>query len=605
MTATFSPPPVGFQEDLLRRLSADHSPEQQLWLSGFLYGLATANRRPDAVSDTAPVQQPAQKNDSVAVLFGSQTGNSKKVAAQVAARLRAQSREVNLGDLNDYPTKNLKAEKTVLLVVSTQGEGDPPVSAEEFYKWLLGPRAPRLDGLQFAVCGLGDRSYLKFCQTGKEIDARLEALGATRLVERADCDVEYEEAVDAWTNGVLEKLAAGTGAPSQPAINGSSNGHAVSLAHPLAPSQYDRKHPFPAPVLEKIQLNGRGSAKETWHLELSLEGSGLRFEPGDALGIFPKNAESLVQEVLYTAMLNGNKVLDFNGKVAPFRELLREVELSVLTRDLVEKYATWTSNNKLKALLDDSDALRKFLWGRNVADLLREFPAALSEATLLGFLRKMPPRLYSIASSLAAHPDEVHLTVAAVRYDFNSRPHQGVASTFLADRLAIGENTPVFVEHNAYFKLPADDATDIIMVGPGTGVAPFRAFVEERSERGSTGKNWLFFGNPNFETDFLYQIEWLNHLKRGTLDRLDVAFSRDQKYKIYVQNRLAERSRLIFERLENGAQFYVCGDKNRMASDVQNAVIQIVAKESGQGEEYAAEYLKNLKKQRRYLEDVY
>lgn len=604
MTATFSPPP-GFQEDLLRRLSADHSPEQQLWLSGFLYGIATANRRPDAVSDTAPVQQPGQKIESIAVLFGSQTGNSKKVAAQIAARLRAQGREVNLGDLNDYPTKNLKGEKKVLLVVSTQGEGDPPVSAEEFHKWLLGPRAPRLEGLQFAVCGLGDRSYLKFCQTGKEIDARLEALGATRLFERADCDVEYEEAVDAWTNGVLEKLAVGAGAPSQPAINGSSNGHAVSLAKPLAPSPYDRKHPFPAPVLEKIQLNGRGSAKETWHLELSLEGSGLRFEPGDALGVFPKNDESLVREVLYTAMLNGNKVLNFNGKEAPFRELLREVELSVLTRDLVEKYATWTNNNRLKTLLDDSDALKKFLWGRNVADLLREFPAALSEATLLGFLRKMPPRLYSIASSLAAHPDEVHLTVAAVRYDFNGRPHQGVASTFLADRLAVGDNTPVFVEHNEYFKLPADDATDIIMVGPGTGVAPFRAFVEERSERGSTGKNWLFFGNPHFETDFLYQTEWLNHLKRGTLDRLDVAFSRDQDQKLYVQHRLAERSRLIFERLENGAYFYVCGDKDRMAPDVQAAVSSIIARESGQDAAFAAEYLKNLKKQRRYLEDVY
>lgn len=604
MTATFSPPP-GFQEDLLRRLSADHSPEQQLWLSGFLYGIATANRRPDAVSDTAPVQQPAQKIESVTVLFGSQTGNSKKVAAQIAARLRAQGREVNLGDLNDYPTKNLKAEKTVLLVVSTQGEGDPPVSAEEFHKWLLGPRAPSLEGLQFAVCGLGDRSYLKFCQTGKEIDARLEALGATRLFERADCDVEYEESVDAWTNGVLEKLAVSTEVPANPAVNGSSNGHAVALAKPLAPSQYDRKRPFPAPVLEKIQLNGRGSAKETWHLELSLEGSGLTFEPGDALGIFPKNAESLVREVLYAAMLNGNKVLNFNGKEAPFRELLREVELSVLTRDLVEKYATWTNNNKLKALLDDSDALRKFLWGRNVADLLREFPAALSEATLLGFLRKMPPRLYSIASSLAAHPDEVHLTVAAVRYDFNGRPHQGVASTFLADRLAIGENTPVFVEHNEYFKLPADDAADIIMVGPGTGVAPFRAFVEERSERGSTGKNWLFFGNPHFETDFLYQTEWLNHLKRGTLDRLDVAFSRDQDQKLYVQHRLAERSRLIFERLENGAYFYVCGDKDRMAPDVQSAVSSIIARESGRDAAFAAEYLKNLKKQRRYLEDVY
>jgi len=482
----------------------------------------------------------------------------------------------------------------------------------------MGPRAPKLDGVQFAVCGLGDKSYLQFCQTGKELDARFQTLGATRLTERAECDVDFEETVETWTEAVLEKLAAQSQSDrvtlSHPVTNGASNGHATAATiRPAAlsrrtntePPQHNRKHPFAAPVLEKIQLNGRGSQKETWHLELSLEDSGLVYEPGDSLSIYPQNAESLVREVLYTAMLNGNKVLTFNGKEAPFRDLLRDVELSVLTREVLEKYAAWTNNAKVKVLLDDTVALKKFLWGRNVADLLREFPAAMSEATLLGFLRKMPPRLYSIASSLAAHPDEAHLTVSAVRYDFNGRPHQGVASTFLADRVLVGESVPVFIEHNEYFKLPADDSANIIMVGPGTGLAPFRAFVEERSERGSSGKNWLFFGNPHFETDFLYQTEWLNHLKRGTLDRLDVAFSRDQAQKIYVQHRLLERSRLIFERLENGAYFYVCGDKERMASDVQNAVLQIIEKESGCDVEFAAEYVKGLKKQRRYLEDVY
>ncbi len=381
---------------------------------------------------------------------------------------------------------------------------------------------------------------------------------------------------------------------------------AFNKIHRLTAPAHDRKRPFAAPILEKIQLNGRGSQKETWHLELSLEGSGLTYAPGDSLGIYPQNPPSLVREVLYAAMLNGNKTLVFNEKENSLRHfLLREVELTVLTREVIEKYATWTNNSKLKALLEDNAALKKFTWGRNVADLIREFPAAMSEATLLSFLRKMPPRLYSIASSLEAHPDEVHLTVAAVRYAYDGRPHLGAASTFLADRVMTGESVPVFVEHNEYFKLPADESADIIMVGPGTGVAPFRAFTEERSERGASGKNWLFFGNPHFETDFLYQTEWLNHLKRGTLDRLDVAFSRDQTDTIYVQHRLAERSRLIFERLENGAYFYVCGDKERMASDVQNAVVQLVAKESGKGEEYAVEYLKGLKKQRRYLEDVY
>ncbi|MBC7775270.1 MAG: assimilatory sulfite reductase (NADPH) flavoprotein subunit [Phycisphaerae bacterium] len=617
------PPPVGFDTDLLKKLVTQHSALQQMWLSGYLYGVAlhgqSAPNDLQALLSESSFAAPALNGNSkpkITVLFGSQTGNSKKVANQVATSVREHGWEVTVADLNDYPTKQLKDEKVVLLVISTQGEGEPPVAAEEFHKWLMGARAPKLEGLKFAVCGLGDRSYLQFCQTGKEFDARFEALGATRIAERVDCDVDFEEAVEEWIGKVLENLpvpAALAAGGTQVGIS-NTNGH-YAAAHPAAKAAgtgtFDRKHPFAAPILEKIQLNGRGSQKETWHLELSLEGSGLAYEPGDSLGIYPQNPPSLVREVLYAAMLNGNKTVIFNEKENTLRHfLLREVELSVLTRELIEKYATWSNNAKLKALLEDNAALKQFLWGRNVADLIREFPAAMSEATLLSFLRKMPPRLYSIASSLEAHPDEVHLTVAAVRYEYGGRPHLGTASTFLADRVAAGESMPVFIERNEYFKLPTDDSTDIIMVGPGTGVAPFRAFVEERSEsRGGTsrqqGKNWLFFGNPHFETDFLYQTEWLNHLKRGTLDRLDVAFSRDQADKIYVQHRLAERSKLIYERLENGAHFYVCGDKERMASDVQNAVLQIVAKESGKGEEYATEYLKGLKKQRRYLEDVY
>jgi len=608
MASLFQPPPVGFDNDLLEKLASQHSALQQMWLSGYLYGVAIHGQ---PAPNGAVVVTPAAANPqavvsgkpTITVLFGSQTGNSKKVAKQVAARLGEQGWDFAMSDLNDYPSKQLKEEKILLLVVSTQGEGEPPVAAEEFHKWLLGPRAPKLEGLQFAVCALGDSSYIQFCQTGKEFDARFEALGATRLAARVDCDVDFEDAVDAWVDAVLQSLPTIAGGAVSNSV--STNG-AVVLSQPVSGVQFDRKHPFFAPILEKTQLNGRGSQKETWHLELSLEGSGLVFEPGDSLGIYPQNPPSLVREVLYTAMLNGNKQVVFQEKENTLRHfLLREVELTVLTREVIEKYAAWTSNAKLKAILEDNAALKKFLWGRNVVDLLREFPAALSEATLLSFLRKMPPRLYSIASSMEAHPDEVHLTVAAVRYQYGGFPHLGAASTFLADRVPVGEALPVFIEGNEYFKLPDDDARDIIMVGPGTGVAPFRAFVEQRTERGALGKNWLFFGNPHFETDFLYQTEWLNHLKRGTLDRLDVAFSRDQAEKIYVQQRLAERSKLIYERLENGAYFYVCGDKERMAADVQNAVLQIVAQESGKGQEHAEEYLKGLKKQRRYLEDVY
>jgi sulfite reductase (NADPH) flavoprotein alpha-component len=604
--------------DLLQQLSSIGH-DEQVWLSGYLYGLATARHTHNQpavaghfVPQVAEMQAaPVPVRDTVRILYGSHTGNSKKVAQYGADLLRAQGWPVAVSDLNDYATKGLKEEKIVLLITSTQGEGDPPTAAEEFYKWLHGPRASKLPDLKFAVCGLGDKSYLNFCQTGKDFDKQFEALGATRLADRVDCDTDFESPTEQWWQRVatsLEALAP-VAAPqpvSATAHVPNSNGFPITAPTSKTEPQYGRKNPFQAPILEKIQLNGRGSAKETWHVELSLEGSGLAYEPGDALGIYATNPDSLVREVLYAAMLNGQKRLIHNDKEDTFRNILtRDVELTVLTRDVVEQYANWTNNPKLKALLQDPAAFKQFLWGRNVADLLREYPAALSEATLLGFLRKMPPRLYSISSALSAHPDEVHLTVAAVRYQHDGRPHLGVASTFLADRAQIGDAVPVFLERNEYFKLPDNDAADLIMVGPGTGVAPFRSFVEDRTERGARGKNWLFFGNPNFETDFLYQTEWLNHLKRGTLDRLDVAFSRDQTDKVYVQHRLLERAKLLFERLENGAYFYVCGDKERMAPDVQTALKQIVAQESGKGAEYGEEYVKNLKKQRRYLEDVY
>jgi sulfite reductase (NADPH) flavoprotein alpha-component len=617
-----------FDELFLRQLADNHTPDQQIWLSGYLYGVAAGQKKaagsPAAEPSVAlqagafaiaPAPANAAPAEKVTVLYGSQTGNSKKVAQQAATALRGRGLDVHVADLNDYPVKNLKSEKIALVVVSTQGEGDPPVAAEEFYQWLHSARAPRLEGVRFSVCALGDKSYTQYCKTGKDIDARLAELGAVRLADRQDCDAEYEEEAAHWIAALsmaLENVAAPQAAHAAGnayAANGASVRPAADtltlVQTPTAP-QYTRKNPFSAPILEKIQLNGRGSVKETWHLELGLDEAQLAYQPGDALGIFPQNPEPLVREVLYNAMLNGNKVLSFNGREGYFRDfLLRDVELTTLTRETVENYANWSNSAKLKSILADADTLKKFLWGRGVADLLREFPTALSEATLLGILRKMQPRLYSIASSLSAHPDEVHLTVAAVRYQYDGRQRTGAGSVFLADRVEIGDSVPVFVEHNEYFKLPANDDTDIIMVGPGTGVAPFRAFVEERAERGASGKNWLFFGNPHFETDFLYQSEWLKALKNGTLDRLDVAFSRDQTQKVYVQHRLTERAALIFDRLENGAYFYVCGDKNHMAADVQRALLQVIEKQSGQSPEYAAEYLKNLKKQRRFLEDVY
>ncbi len=367
---------------------------------------------------------------------------------------------------------------------------------------------------------------------------------------------------------------------------------------------FNKKNPLEATILEKIQLNGRGSSKETWHLELSLEDSGLTYEPGDSLAVYAANSERIVAEVLKAGRLN--PAVFIPSHESNFGDLLlHHFELTVLTRDLLEKYAAVTSTGKLKNILSDDKAIQEYIYGRDLADLLTDFPADISPAALADILRKAPARAYSIASSLTTHPNEAHLTVAAVRYEAFGRQKEGLASTFLADRLHIGDSVQVYVEKNDYFKLPADTATDIIMVGAGTGIAPYRAFVGERVESNATGKNWLFFGNPNFTTDFLYQLEWQQYLKQGALKHLDVAFSRDQKEKIYVQHRLLQKSKQVFDWLENGANFYVCGDKNKMAKDVENTLVQIAAREGNFSTEKAVEYVKNLKKQRRYLEDVY
>ncbi|MCC6461258.1 MAG: assimilatory sulfite reductase (NADPH) flavoprotein subunit [Saprospiraceae bacterium] len=594
-----------FDERLLRQLRADLDGAQQLWLSGYLYGLSVQQAPQPGPAKTG---LPASANPAAApgkpaltILYGSQTGNSKSLAQKAAQAAGVLGFPVSVLDMNDYAPQQLKNERWLLLVVSTHGEGEPPAAAETLHQFLHSARAPQLPELRFGVLALGDRSYAQFCQTGRDFDEKLAQLGARRLVERAECDVDFMEEASRWISAVLDTIDAETGAPAAAQ---------VSVANALAPaaavSAFDRKNPFAAPVLEKIQLNGRGSSRETWHLELSLEGSGLRYEPGDALGVWPQNPSALVQEVLRATILPAQERVDWDGEKTSLQEVLRHrVELSLITRDVLEKLFARTRYPKLSALLQDPAALRQYTYGRDIADLLREFPDIWSAEALLRVLRRLQPRLYSIASGPSFAEGEAHLTVSALRYSSNQRPKQGVASTWLADGLPPGAAARVFVERNEYFKLPADPSTPILMIGPGTGVAPFRAFVQEREALGAKGKSWLFFGNPHFETDFLYQTEWLQALKKGSLSRLDVAFSRDQAHKVYVQHQLVAKGREVFDWLENGAQVYVCGDKNHMAADVQIAFRQVLAEHGGLSAEQAEEYLKTLKKQRRYLEDVY
>jgi sulfite reductase (NADPH) flavoprotein alpha-component len=612
--------PPALDEAQLRQLTADLSANQLLWLSGYFYGQATSGGAPVAAVATAPAvaETPAPK---LTILYGSHTGNGKKVAQQAAAAAKQRGLTAEVRDMNDYPARQLTQEQNLFVVVSTHGEGEPPISAEELHQFLNGPRAPKLPNLRFAVLALGDSSYLHFCQTGKEFDQRLAELGGTRLLDRVDADVDYQTAASQWVEAVLEQIA-GTTAPAAasgaPAVATAASGTAVVVTAPSAHApikplthsliaEFTRENPWPARVLESIQLNGRGSTKETYHLELDLAGSGLRFAPGDALAVRPRNHDPLVEEVLRAARLSDSAPVQLGAESLPLAAALASRrELTVLTRDVLERYAALAPHAELHGLLADTTRLQPYLYGRDVADLLTDFPTDQLTAQLLAdTLRPLPSRAYSIASSLLAYPDEVHLTVGAVRYEAHGRRKQGVCSSFLADRVAVGDEARVFVEHNEYFKLPQNPATDIIMVGAGTGIAPFRAFVQERAELGATGRNWLLFGNPHFTTDFLYQAEWQQHLKKGTLAKLDVAFSRDQAEKIYVQDRLLEKSRDVFGWLENGAQLYVCGDKNRLGGAVQTALAQVVQREAGVSAEDAAAYVKNLRKQRRYLEDVY
>ncbi|MBA2877854.1 sulfite reductase (NADPH) flavoprotein alpha-component [Anoxybacillus kamchatkensis] len=577
------------QVELLNRLWPTLNSAQKLWLSGYLA----------ATESVGALQQEASATKEVTVLYGSQTGNAQKLAEKVGETLKHRGFHVTVSSMLDFKPNELKKINTLLIVVSTYGEGEPPDNALSFYEFLHSKRAPKLDHLRFSVLALGDTSYEHFCKTGKDFDKRLEELGGKRLYERVDCDVDYEEKAAKWLEGVLGEL------DKQGAISVAT----TSSAQAKPTTIYSRKHPFQAEVLENINLNGRGSNKETRHIELSLEGSGLVFEPGDALGVFPKNDPELVDAMIEKMKWNPDILVSIEEKEEPLREaLMSRLEITVLTEQLLQAFATFSGDPDFHALLSsEQEAKRKeYMKGRDMLDVLCDFGSwEMTPQQFVSSLRKLQPRFYSIASSLLAYPDEVHITVGAVRYEAHGRLRKGVCSTFCAERLHIGDKLPVFVHQNPNFKLPKDTHTPIIMIGPGTGVAPFRAFMQEREAIGARGKSWLFFGDQHFVTDFLYQTEWQTWLKNGVLTKMDVAFSRDAKEKVYVQHRMIEQSKELFRWLEEGAAVYVCGDKQRMARDVHETLIHIIAKEGKMTNERAEAYVADMQKQKRYQRDVY
>lgn len=586
------------QAELLNRLLSTLTEPQKVWLSGYLAAsLNTLNQAPSAGASTGQSVQQGTKD--LTVLYGSQTGNSKGLAKKTAASFEGCGYQVTLSSMSDFKPNNLKKVQNLLIIVSTHGEGEPPDSAKSFYEFLHSKRAPKLDGVQFSVLALGDSSYEFFCQTGKDFDKRLEELGGTRLYPRFDCDVDFDEPAGEWLQGVLGSLSE---------VQGGSGVTVQAAPNQTIESVYSRSNPFPAEVLENINLNGRGSNKETRHLELSLEGSGLVFEPGDSLGIYPENDPALVELLLDELNWSPDEQVSVKqGDVRRFKEaLLSYYEITVLSKPLLQKVAQLSTNVELKELVENGDTLKAYIDSRDILDLVHDFgPWGATAQEFVSVLRKIPPRLYSIASSLTANPDEVHLTIGAVRYDANGRERKGVCSILTAERIQPGDTLPVFIQHNENFKLPENHDTPIIMVGPGTGVAPFRSFMQEREESAASGKSWMFFGDQHFVTDFLYQTEWQKWLKEGVLTKMDVAFSRDQGEKVYVQHRMLEQSKELFEWLETGAYVYICGDEKHMAHDVHETLLEIIEKEGSLSREQAVEYLAGMQQQKRYQRDVY
>ncbi|CNE41804.1 TPA: NADPH-dependent assimilatory sulfite reductase flavoprotein subunit [Yersinia enterocolitica] len=584
----------------LARLQAavgEFSPTQMAWLSGYFWGMV--NQQPGAVVAPA-VAAPAAV--TITLISASQTGNARRLAEQLRDDLLAAKLNVNLVNAGDYKFKQIAQERLLVIVASTQGEGEPAEEAVALHKFLFSKKAPKLPEMAFAVFGLGDTSYEHFCQAGKDFDNKLAELGAQRLLERVDADVEYQESAQQWRQQIVAALQARVPAQSAAAVAVTPSG----AVDKITSSPYSKAAPLTAQLSVQQKVTGRNSEKDVRHIEIDLGDSGLRYQPGDALGIWFDNDPALVEELLALLWLKGDEQVSIDGQNISLSQALRsQLELTQNTTLIVDKYAALSRDEKLIALLADKPALQHYAKNTPIVDMVRQAPSDLNADQLVALLRPLTPRLYSIASSQAETESEVHITVGVVRYDIDGRPRTGGASGYLADRLEVDGDIRIFIEHNDNFRLPVNPETPVIMIGPGTGIAPFRAFMQQREADGATGKNWLLFGNPHFTEDFLYQVEWQRYVKDGLLTRIDLAWSRDQAHKIYVQDKLREQGAELWNWIQQGAHIYVCGDANRMAKDVEQVLLDVVALYGAMDAEQADEYLSELRLARRYQRDVY
>ena len=585
---------------LLQQSTANYSSLQLAWASGYLAAKSEQGQN----AQVAPAAAATAVAKTLTILFASQTGNAKGVATQVEASAKAAGITVVLKNIADYKAKSLKNETHLLIVASTNGEGEPPDDAIEFHEYLLGKKAPKLPNLNYSVLSLGDSSYEFFCQTGKDFDERLLELGAKQVAPRVDCDVDYDTECDEWTLRIVEAL--------KEELNQAESALApvIELATAGAESQYSKQNPLAAEFSVSQKLTGRDSAKDVRHIEIDLGESGLTYQVGDALGVWFDNDSKLVDELIAQLHFTGDekvsvKIAGETQEVTVKEALIKHLEITQTAPAFIEFWAQQVNDAALTDIASDKNTAREFAGQHQIIDVVNIGTADVAPQTFVDALRKITPRLYSIASAQSEVEEEVHLTVGVVTYEADGKVRTGGASGFLSHRLSEGQDVRVFVEHNDNFRLPQSDDTPVIMIGPGTGVAPFRAFMQERDARDASGDNWMFFGDQTFTQDFLYQVEWQNYLKSGLLTRMDVAFSRDQAEKVYVQDRLKEHASDVFAWLERGAHLYICGDANRMAKDVHDTLVEIIQQHGNLSADAAEDYLKSLRSNKRYQKDVY
>jgi sulfite reductase (NADPH) flavoprotein alpha-component len=567
--------------DLLNRVVGPANALQRAWLAGFLAGV-------ESVTGQAQPAAPARPAEPITIVYASESGNCEKLANDFAKAARKNGLKPNIIDMADLEPADLTKAKRLVFIAATWGEGEPPGRAARAYGELMGESTPRLDGVEFGVLALGDTAYAEFCAIGKKIDERLAALGGKRVVERVDCDLDFAAPAATWIGDALKVLT------PPDADRGQGNGQVIEVdfGKPAAASNTDI---FEAEIIEHVNLNSSRSGKETIHLALAFDGAAPAYEPGDSLDLYAENDPAYVDELLKLAGLSGDDQLR--------AELTRTRDVTTLSLKTVETYAAQTGHQYVKALIADGQA-KEWIAGRQLIDLIAMFPTALTADHLRAVTRPLAPRAYSIASSRREADDEAHLLISAVRYDGHGRARKGVASNHVAERLKRGERVRVKLKPNKHFALPAVDK-DIIMVGPGTGVAPFRAFVQERRATAAKGRSWLFFGDRQFTHDFLYQLDWQEALKDGALTRMDVAFSRDTPAKVYVQNKLWDKRRDLIEWLDGGAHFYVCGDAKAMAKDVRATLVRAYADVKALSPEAAEQAVASLERDKRYLQDTY